>query len=87
MSLLSSVPYLNFKDGHTCSLVSRKYVHFFSVRSDFSSAQVALDTIFHSSSNTQRLRNEAAIASGVLRSYLPTKTAAILDQDEDLTLV
>lgn len=60
-------------DGRTCRLVSRKQAHYFSVRSDFRGAQRSLDAILNESTNMQRLRNEAAMSGGILRSdRLPT---------------
>jgi hypothetical protein len=55
------------KDGSSCRLVSRKQAHYFAVRSDFRGAQRRLDAILNESSNIQRLRNEAAMAGGILR--------------------
>jgi len=55
-------------DGCTCRLVSRKQAHYFSVRSDFKGAQRSLDAILNESTNMQRLRNEAAMSGGILRS-------------------
>ena len=69
--------------GLTCRLVSRKIAQYFSVRSDFLSAQVALDAVINRATNMQRLRNEAAMAGGVLRDYSASKGAIEHNQVED----
>ena len=70
------------KNGTTCGLASRYQAHFFYVRSDFASAQVALDALLDGSSNIQRLRNEAVIAGGPLRNYLAAKASEKSHNDE-----
>lgn len=70
--------------GLTCRLVSRKLAQYFSVRSDFLSAQVALDAVLNGATNMQSLRNEAAMASGVLRDYSASKGAIEHNQVEDV---
>ena len=72
------------KIGLTCRLVSRKLAQYFSVRSDFLSAQVALDAVLNGASNMQRLRNEAAMVGGVLRDYSASKGAIEHNQVEDV---
>jgi hypothetical protein len=54
------------------------------VRSDFSSAQVALEAILNGASNIQRLRNEAAMAGGVLRDYPTSRGTIKHGQVEDM---
>ena len=70
--------------GLTCRLVSRKLSQYFSVRSDFLSAQVALDAVLNGTTNMQRLRNEAAMTGGVLRDYSASKGTIEHNQVEDV---
>lgn len=72
------------KIGLTCRLVSRKLAQYSSVRSDFLSAQVALDAVLNGASNMQHLRNEAAMAGGVLRDYSASKCAIEHNQVEEI---
>ena len=50
------------------------------VRSDFYSAQIALEAILDGSTNVQRLRNKAAVCGGVLQNY--TLEDSTLPQDQ-----
>ena len=55
-------------DGRTCRLVTHEQAHVFTVRSEFRDAQRSAVAILNESTNIQRLRNEAAMCGGSLKS-------------------
>ena len=70
------------EDKQTCQLIVTDEVigHRCDVRSDFCSAQIALEAILDGSTNVQRLRNKAAASGGILRNYTFKDSASAQDQ-------
>ena len=67
------------KDGLSCQIIAknRGVGYRYDVRSDFFSAQVALEAILEGSTNVQRLRNKAAMTGGILRNFNRDNTAFV----------